>query len=86
MVISQENLIIFGFHAICYPQVKFFKKLCTPNHHAQRPPKSSKTSKFSLFGKLSLFLIDLKLSTMLGVFLILRFLMILGPQSVKSEN
>ena len=86
MVISQENLIIFGFHAICYPQVKFFKKLCTPNHHAQRPPKSSKTSKLLLFGKFSLFLIDLKLFRMLGMFLILRFSMIMGPQSAKTEN
>ena len=64
----------------------FFKKWFTPNHHAERTPISSKTPKNHHFGKFWIFLITLKVSRMLPVFLIYDFLENLGSRTLKSAK
>ena len=56
MIISQTILDIFGFRAICYPQVKFFQKVIYTYPHAERTPISSKNQKKSFFWKILDFL------------------------------
>ena len=49
MILSQKNMNIFGFHTICYPQVKVLQKVIYTKSPCSTPTKIIKISKISTF-------------------------------------